>query len=46
MFHRIPLISTLLLSATLSTVQAVDKPFAADNAYWTAQPFCSGRYTI
>ncbi|HHX2507537.1 TPA: hypothetical protein ACU8BE_000629 [Neisseria subflava] len=42
MFRRISLISTLLLSAALSTVQATDKPSVIDTAYWTDQPYCSG----
>ena len=47
MTRSLPLITALLLSAAVPTpARAAGSPPVIDTAYWTEQPYCSGRYQL
>ncbi len=45
MTRSLPLITALLLSAAVPA-RAAGSPPVIDTAYWTEQPYCSGRYQL
>ena len=45
MTRSLPLITALLLSAAVPA-RAAGSPPIIDTAYWTEQPYCSGRYQL